>query len=69
MTLMRALRKRAGMSINELASRSYVAASYISQIERRACNDPTPQVLKALADGLGWQGDPYALLGRVGEDE
>ena len=68
MTLLRVLRKQAGISMSELSRRSYVSTSYISQIERRACNDPHPQVLETLAKALGWTENPTLLLSKVPDD-
>lgn len=48
----RRLREEAGHGLNTFARSVGVAPSHLSRIERRQAN-PSPEVLKRIADGLG----------------
>src|SRR5690625_3544462 len=52
-SFIRKLRKEKNMSIRQLAKFTGVSAAYISQIENNYRKNPTPHVLRSLADGLG----------------
>ena len=67
-------RKRAVLSMNELAKKANVAASTIMDIERGA--RPQMRTIRKLADALdmspadiAWPGDPLGLQDEGGDDE
>lgn len=59
---LRSLRKRQGLSLRVLATRTDTSPSYISDLERGVRGAPTAPVLERLANGLGVTVD--TLLGR-----
>ena len=68
MTLLKRLRLDRGLRQIDLARMLYVDKSEISKWER-GVRSISSDMLKPAADALGWQGDPYALMGQVGADE
>lgn len=56
----RELRKQKHMSLSQLAERSTVTKSYLSNIERNICINPTIDVIQKVANGLGI--DPSILV-------
>ncbi|WP_238008539.1 helix-turn-helix domain-containing protein [Dactylosporangium sp. AC04546] len=59
---LRALRRAAGLTMEQLAERSGVSARAISDMERGRSRAPQARTLAALADGLGLDGDARAGL-------
>jgi transcriptional regulator with XRE-family HTH domain len=56
----RATRKRAGLSIRQLAARADINAGYLMRVETGERSKPSPDILRRLADAL--QIDPAELL-------
>ncbi|MEV4509320.1 helix-turn-helix domain-containing protein [Dactylosporangium sp. NPDC049525] len=59
---LRALRRAAGLTMEQLAERSGVSARAISDMERGHSRAPQTRTLAALADGLGLDGDARSGL-------
>ena len=59
---LRRLRRNAGLTQEELASRAGLSARAISSLERRARKHPYPHTVRSLADALGLPEDEWASL-------
>lgn len=66
--LLKKLRIARQMTQLQLARKIHVDKSLISKWEHGVC-EISPDMLKVVADVVGWRGDPYALMGQVGADE
>ena len=49
----RALRKKYGLTQEELAGRSHISLKYIQKIEGKDPQNPSLEILQKLADGFG----------------
>ena len=64
------LRQEKGISGRELARRSEISQAYLSQLETGQNENPTPQILKKLANGLGITSyDLMAIAGHYDKDD
>lgn len=62
----RRLREEAGHGLNKFAELVNVSPSWLSRIERGESKDPSPEVLKRVADGLG---EPIKEITKRGEED
>lgn len=67
MKYLRRLREQNAWSRAELARRAQMSNGTVGQIEAGRFI-PYESQLRKLADALGWDGDPAALLEEVGDD-
>lgn len=51
-SLIRRKREELGYGLTRFANHVAVSASYLSRIETGKCKNPSPEVLKRIADGL-----------------
>ncbi|PID20157.1 hypothetical protein CSV61_16030 [Sporosarcina sp. P3] len=63
--LQRDIRNEAKMSIRELAERSGVSHSYLSQVENGTRSTPSKEIIKKVADALNYNYFDLAVLGGV----
>lgn len=66
MILLRRLRRDMYMSLSDFVEATGYKADYIIAIEAGEVRPPDP-VLEQFAAVLNWKGEPFALLGEVGE--